>query len=120
MHRGRAGMGILAGDRDLVPAHALHAGDDADHLALVLEDRSLLDVKLEHGAEPVAARFLGAAIADAVELVAEASAVAVFARHKRSPRVNTPANTPDASMAGAKREPSSLVQLTISIGALVS
>ena len=35
-------------------------------------------------------------------------------------RVNTPANTPERSIAGAKREPSSLVQLTTSIGALVS
>ena len=33
---------------------------------------------------------------------------------------NTPANTPDDSIAGAKREPSSLVQSITSIGALVS
>ena len=32
-------------------------------------------------------------------------------------RVNAPANTPDATIAGAKREPSSLVQLITSIGA---
>jgi hypothetical protein len=34
--------------------------------------------------------------------------------------VNAPANTPEESIAGAKREPSSLVQLTISIGRSVS
>ena len=30
--------------------------------------------------------------------------------------MNTPANTPDATIAGAKREPSSLVQITTSTG----
>ncbi len=34
--------------------------------------------------------------------------------------VNAPANTPEATIAGAKREPSSLVQLMTSIGANVS
>jgi hypothetical protein len=33
--------------------------------------------------------------------------------------VKTPAKTPDASMAGEKREPSSFVQLTSMIGAFV-
>ena len=61
----------------------------------------------------------GAAIADRLERLAEADAGAVGARAAQS-RVNTPANTPEAIIAGAKREPSSLVQLTTSIGALVS
>jgi hypothetical protein len=35
-------------------------------------------------------------------------------------RVKAPANTPDAIMAGAKREPSSLVHTATSIGASVT
>src|SRR3954453_20279385 len=46
-HRCRAGVGRLAGDRDLGPRDALHSGDDADLDALVLQDRSLLDVQLD-------------------------------------------------------------------------
>jgi hypothetical protein len=34
--------------------------------------------------------------------------------------VNTPANTPEDTIAGAKREPSSLVQITVSIARSVS
>ena len=79
-HRRRAGMRLLAGDRDLVPAHALHALDDADHAAFVFEDRALLDVQLEHGAEFAHAGFLAALVADAAEFFAEALAVAIFTR----------------------------------------
>ena len=46
-HRRRAGVGRLAGDRHLGPRDALHARDDADRDALVLEDRALLDVQLD-------------------------------------------------------------------------
>ena len=40
-------------------------------------------------------------------------------RHRRSPARCTPAKTPEASIAGAKRVPSSLVQLTTTIGCFV-
>ena len=78
-HGRGAGVGVLAGDGDLVPAHALHALDDADHAVFGFEDRALLDVQLEQGGELVRAGFLFAAIADAPELVAEGFAVAVGA-----------------------------------------
>ena len=65
MHRRRAGVRVLAGDRRLVPAHRLHAGDDADVLALGLQDRPLLDVQFEERRQRMRAAALGAAIADA-------------------------------------------------------
>ena len=46
-HRRRAGVGVLADDRHFVPAHGLHARDDADVLAVGLEVGTLLDVQLE-------------------------------------------------------------------------
>ena len=46
-----------------------------------------------------------------VEFVAERLALGVLDAHRRSSSVKTPANTPEAIMAGAKREPSSLVQM---------
>ena len=118
-HRRRAGMGVLPDDRRLVPAHGLHAGDDADVFALGFEIGALLDMHLEESRQSVIAAALRSAIADLVQRVAECFAAAVGARAAQS-RVNTPANTPDAIMAGAKRAPSSLVQLTTSIGAKVS
>ena len=47
--RGRrgAGMRILAGGHRVVPHLRLRAGDDADLLALALQDRPLLDMQLE-------------------------------------------------------------------------
>ena len=76
---GRA-MALAAGHRDLVPAHTLHALDDADHAVLVFEDRALLDMKFEHGAELARSGFLSALVADALQLVAERSAFAIGAR----------------------------------------
>ena len=46
-HRRRAGMRLLAGQRELQPSQALAVGDDADVDALVLEDRPLLDMQFE-------------------------------------------------------------------------
>src|SRR6185503_10963568 len=70
-HRRGAGVGVLSGYRDLIPAHGLHAGDDADVLALGLEIGSLLDVHFEEGGELVVAAFRRPAIADLVERRAE-------------------------------------------------
>ncbi len=53
-HRGRPGMGLLAGHRDLVPALALRPGDDADREARGFEDRALLDMRLEIGRDRAA------------------------------------------------------------------
>ena len=46
-HRRRAGVRLLAGQRDLQPPQPLAVGDHADIDALGLEDRPLLDVQLE-------------------------------------------------------------------------
>src|SRR5689334_3777577 len=78
-HRGRAGVALLAGDRDIEPADALAAGDDADHLALGLEHRALLDVQLEVALPVLRSTGQRPAVADAFEFVAEALAVAVGA-----------------------------------------
>ena len=58
-HRRRAGVGVLAGHRHLVPAHRLHAGDHADVLALGFEDRALLDMQFEERRQRVLAAALG-------------------------------------------------------------
>ena len=63
-HRRGAGVGFLAGHRDLVPAHALRALHDADGAAFGFEDRALLDVQLEHRRECVRAGGRCAAVAD--------------------------------------------------------
>ena len=94
-------------------------GDDADLLALGLQDRALLDVQLEHRMHLARADRLVAHPADALQLVAEALALGVRAVIGVVLRRGRPAKTPDASMAGAKRAPSSLVQLVTTIGCFV-
>ena len=79
-HGRRAGVRFLAPHRHLIPAHALNAGDDADHLVLGLEDRPLLDVKLEHRLELDVAGLGLALVADALQFIAELDALAVLAR----------------------------------------
>ncbi len=76
-HRRRAGVRFLAGDSDFVPAHALDALDNANHALFVFENGALLDVQFKHGAEFACARGFAAAIADALQFVAECLAVAV-------------------------------------------
>src|SRR3954470_23748897 len=65
-HGRRAGVGCLTRHGHLVPAHPLHAGDDADLLFLGFEDRALLDVQLKEGGEWMIAATLIAAIADRI------------------------------------------------------
>src|SRR5258706_7334259 len=79
MHRRRTRMGVLAANRYVIPPHTLHAGDDADGRAGVLQDRSLLDMKLDHGPELVSAGLLGATVADAHKRILERIAVAILA-----------------------------------------
>ncbi len=76
-------------------------------------------MEFEHRADLPLAHGLRALVADALQLGEEHLPVAVLARVGEI-RVKAPAKTPEASIAGAKRAPSSLVQLMISIGALVS
>ena len=73
---------------DLVPAHALHAGDDADGLVLRLQDRPLLDVQLEVGRQRHRPGLHLAAPADAVERLAEAHAVDIGDRVGLGPAVH--------------------------------
>jgi hypothetical protein len=73
-------MRVLAGHRHLVPADALAALHDADHRLLVLQDGTLLDMKLEHGAEFPRAHLLLALEADALELIDQDLAVTIGER----------------------------------------
>ena len=91
VHRRRAGMGLAPGQLDLVPAHALHAGDDADDLLLGLEDRPLLDMEFEHGAELDRAGRRLAAIADALDGLGEGRRPGDPARLSAKARSKTPA-----------------------------
>jgi hypothetical protein len=75
-------------------------------------------VQFEEGRELARAARLAAAVADGVECV-KATPPRSW-RAAAQARWNTPAKVPEASIAGVKREPSSLVQLTTSIGAKVS
>src|SRR3990167_4684150 len=72
-------MRLLAGQRHLQPPQPLAVGDDADVLALGFEDRALLDMQFEIGAELLLADRLLALEADALELVAEAGTLRVLA-----------------------------------------
>ena len=82
VHRGGARMGVLADHARLVPAHALHAGDDADVLGFGLQDRALLDVQLEKRRERMRPASFWAPVADRLERRAERFAGTVPARHR--------------------------------------
>ena len=78
-HRGRARMALETGEVDLVPALALAMRDDADLEILGLEDRALLDVKLEESMDLALSHGLVALEADARKLLAELLALLVLA-----------------------------------------
>ena len=65
-------MAFEAGDLAVVPDDALAAIDHADGLVLGFQQRSLLDMQFDEGAELARADRLAAAIADAVERFADA------------------------------------------------
>ena len=76
-HGRGSGVGVLAVDHHVVPAQPEGAHDDAEHLFLVLENRPLLDVRLEVGADGTAADLLRAGEADLVERLADRDAVEI-------------------------------------------
>ena len=76
-HRRRAGMRLLSHHSYLVPALALRAGDNADRFLLRLQDRPLLDMRLEIGFHGLAHRRR-ALIADAAQLVAQLQPVNIL------------------------------------------
>src|SRR3546814_2671830 len=78
-HRRGAGMAFGAGDGDLEPAHALDALHDADGALIGLEDRALLDMRLEKRLERPAADRHVAEIADPLQLLADGLAVEIGA-----------------------------------------
>ncbi len=84
-------MGVLPGDRHLIPAHALDAFDDADHRAGILKNRPLLDMQFEHRLELARAGLLLALVADADQLIAELHAIAVLPAPSAKSGVKTPA-----------------------------
>ena len=85
-----------------------------------LEDRPLLDMRLEIGGDRSAAGRFRAGEADPLELGAERDSRHIVRPRQPSARSKTPANTPEPTIAGEKREPSSLVHATTSTGASVS
>ena len=115
-HRRRPGMRLLAGDRDLVPALTLGAGDGADRLLCRFEDRYLLDMRLQIGGERPSADRLGASKADPREFGAEIDPWPC----QTLGEFENAGEHPEPTISGEKREPSSLVQAMISIGASVS
>src|SRR3954453_2956833 len=60
-------MAFEPGDLAIVPDDALTAIDDADGLVFSFQQRSLLDMQFDKGAELARADGLTAAVADAVE-----------------------------------------------------
>jgi hypothetical protein len=73
-------MALEAGNLAVIPQHALAGIDDADGLALGLQNRALLDVQLDEAAELLEADRLVAAITDAVERLADGGALCVLSR----------------------------------------
>ena len=70
-------MRLPAREFDLVPAHALHSSDNANCLLIRFEDRSLLDMKFEHGAELNRAWSYLASVADTLNGLSECHALAI-------------------------------------------
>ena len=114
-------MRLLADDGDLIPALPLCAGYDADRQPGGFEDRPLLDMRLEIGGDRAAADRRRAGKADALQFRAEGQRSTLLSGVARAAeRSKTPVKAPEPTIAGENREPSSLVQATISIGASVS
>src|SRR5699024_1002527 len=78
-HRRRAGMRLLAGQRYFQPPQPLPMGDNTDIDALILQNRPLLDVKLEKCVDLAGADFLIALPANALQFIAEALAILILA-----------------------------------------
>src|SRR6185437_16050066 len=72
-------MALAPGQGDLDPLDALDAEHDANRLALRLEDRPLLDMRFEEGAELPSADRPIAEIADALQFLAHGLAIEVLA-----------------------------------------
>ena len=116
VHGRGAGMGFGARDGHLEPALPLGAGDDADGLFFRLQNRALFDMGLEEGADLAAAAFLLAEVADAFQFLAHGLAVQIGPAVAVVEIEHAGQRRPEATMAGAKREPSSLVQTAASMG----
>ena len=80
LHRRRAGVGFHPRHGHVEPADALHPLHDADGLLFRFEDRPLLDMGLEEGADGAPAALHLASVADALQLLADGLAVDVRAR----------------------------------------
>ena len=88
-HRRGAGMRVLPGDDDVVPAQAQRAEHDADHLARILQDGSLFDMRLEVGADGPATDFFRTSVADLLERLADRHPFQVGALQGRFEREST-------------------------------
>src|SRR5581483_7739938 len=79
-HRRGAGVALEADDLAVIPDDALAAIDHADGLVLGFQQRTLLDMQLDEGAELALPDRLAAAIADRVERLANGDAGGILAR----------------------------------------
>ncbi|VFS94460.1 Uncharacterised protein [Raoultella planticola] len=118
-HRRGAGVGGKTLQRDVEPALAHCRVDEADINPFFFQNRPLFDMDLITGMNRECGRRTIAAVADGLQRRADADAVAIFAGQRES-FAELPGPHADASIAGAKRAPSSLVQLTSTISRSVS
>src|SRR5208282_2290457 len=101
-HRRRAGVGILARHDHVIPALALRRGDDADRLLLGLEDRPLLDMRLEKGANLAPADGQLSGIADLLERLPHRDTIGVLEAERE---VERKLACEDAGGGHRRREP---------------
>ena len=111
-------MRVLSLDRNVKPTLPLSANDNANLIMGLFQNGPLFDMCLKQSTDRMITALLLTEIADSLEFIEEYFPFAVFAGIGKL-LSNNPAKTPEESMAGAKRAPSSLVHVTISIGAAV-
>ena len=109
----------LAGDHTVVPADPQYALHDTDGFRFIFENRPLLNVRLKIGADGMLPRGLLANIADLRQRLADADALFIRDGPGLLQREDA-GKAPKPIITGTKRDPSSLVQNTTSIGASVA
>ena len=78
-HRGRPRVRVLTGQRDFQPPQTLPVGDDANILALGLQNRTLFDVQFQHRMHLAGANLFGPFPTNTLQFLAKDLAVHVAA-----------------------------------------
>lgn len=112
-------MGGETVQREGKPALAHRRTYQSDINGFIFQNRPLFDMQLVAGVDREGAGRAFAAIANGVQRFAYGNAIPV-ARAWAYASLNCPVQTPEESIAGAKRAPSSLVQFTSTISRSVS